>query len=168
MSDLDVLDAYKPVLHFDRLERCFPVVRARLVRDDGDMWAQYWMFYERDYSPLPWRRGHPSDVEMVQYVLSDSHAIGLAAYAQHQGGALHDFGQSHDPPPVYVALGKHACYFTPGYHVTGGFDFDRANGKGRRVDPDLIPSGERPPGHHPQWDHPTDWAWSLAGATGKP
>lgn len=167
MSELDVLDARKPVLCLDSRERCTPVVYARMAREGVDTWAQYWMLYDRDYSPLPWRRGHPVDWEMVQYELHDDHTVGLGAYTQHQGGELHDFVAMTGRPYVCVALGKHANYFTPGRHRRSLIDWDVCNAK-RELSPDLQPIDTCPPGRHPQWHAPTTWAWSLAGAQGMP
>lgn len=149
------------MLCYDSRETVFASsVYGRLATEEADTWAQFWFWYARDWSPLPWRRGHPGDWEMVQYLVGSERA----AFAQHSRGQLGAAQRN-----VYVALGRHACYFTPGWHHHGLVDFDRADGKGKRVEPVLQPADEYgwldgpfPPGRHRQWRYPSAWASSLA------
>lgn len=158
----------------DSREQAFPtsiegtpdVVYARAVGD----WTQFWMFYQRDYSPLPWRKGHSCDWELVQV-----HTDGRCAFAQHASGESRPAPQvewNGERPVVYVARGKHACYFAPGRHRTGRVDWDFADGNGRRIDP-IVHEAPRggwaaasfgdvlAPGRLWRWREPGGWAAGL-------
>jgi hypothetical protein len=167
----------------DSRERWFPqsvdgrwdIIYGRVVTEALTTWLQYWIWSAIDDSPLPWRKGHVGDWEMVQYQLRGE-GIGTAAYAQHSRGKTRELAGTRERSVVYVALGKHASYFTAGYHVTGPFDFDRADGKGRAIDPTLElcpidgwaawsfgddPHSPAPPREHHAWRFPSTWAASL-------
>lgn len=98
-----------------------------------------------------------------------------AVYAQHAGAQRRPWGDvraSGARPHVYVAFGTHASYFEPGFHRRTKVSLERANGKGRRVDPQLElipetgwplsprrwgrdPNSPRSPGQHRQWRRPS-------------
>lgn len=158
----------------DSRERSFPesiegtpdVIYGHVVGD----WTQFWMFYRLDYSPLPWRTGHPCDWELVQV-----HRDGRCAFSQHARGEYrptHRVEWNGERPVVYVARGKHACYFSPGRHRTGKVDWDFADGEGRRIDPTVqtapgdgwaaVPFGDVvAPGRLRRWRNPEHWAAGL-------
>jgi hypothetical protein len=160
-----------PILRMDSRERVFPtsitgIPNTVYTRPIGN-WTQFWMFYELDWSPLPWRRGHKCDWELVQV-----HADGRCVYGQHKGGeprpapAVRWNGER---PVVFVARGKHACYYTPGRHRTGMVDWDFADGYGRRILPNLEPcpldgwrhasfGAVHAPGRTRRWIDPDGWA----------
>lgn len=183
MNDLDLLERLKPWVFYDSLEKEFATVYGRVV---GNV-VQYWFWYARDWSPLPWRRGHVLDIEMVQYHCApyydpdgetgcgpeDRVAIVEAAYAQHSGGEIRgamDMLWTEGRPHVYVALGRHASYFEPGWHWRTKVDVDFANGK-KLVDPQLERASidgwvrshdaSHAPGHTLKWRDPAAWATSL-------
>lgn len=189
MNDLALLNLFKPWLFYDSREREFAcsidgrvnVIYGRVAHEGPDRWVQFWFWYTRDWSPLPWRRGHEGDWEMVQYLMNDNLPTNTttATYAQHDLGhsrGWHRIGWIESRPCIYVALGRHASYFTRGLH-RHGIDVDFANGK-TCIDPEveLMPAtgwpverrrwgydkhSPREPGAHLQWNKPTTWAISL-------
>lgn len=190
----DTLELLKPVLFYDSREKVFAqgvngepdVIYGRLAREGDDVWAQYWIWYERDWSPLPWRRGHEGDWEMVQFLVSEDGKYALAsAYSQHSAGEFRGGWYAPEKgihPPVYVALGRHASYSWFGWYFHSLIDFDRANGNGREVDPILRSAPEdgwsawprwgnddnspSSPGLYRKWRHPSLWAESLTKRIG--
>jgi hypothetical protein len=184
MLSTALLERFKPILCMDSRERWFPqsldgrrnIIYGRVATEGPDTWLTFWIWYACDESPLPWRKPHEGDWEYVQYRL-EGERIGLAAYAQHAHGQVFDYGGLGKRPFVCVALGKHASYFTRGYHVTGPFDFDRADAKGREIDPTIEiapdngwaewsfgddPHSPAPPREHHAWRYPSTWARSLS------
>ena len=179
MTDRELLERFKPVLFMDSKERVFPtsvddgrpdVIYARVVTDEGGTWAQYIVYYREDWSPLPWRKGHEHNIEMMQFLVQGEVVI-LAAYAQHSSGERQNLTDVKDPM-AFVARGKHAPYFEPGRYRTGLVDCDLADGMGRRVDAVL----EDPPadgwagrsfgaviapGRRTWWRRPSTWARDL-------
>jgi Vacuolar protein sorting-associated protein 62 len=123
---------------------------------------QYWIWYPWNvYSPtLPpgelWQV-HEGDWESVSVILDSGGKPLLAGYSQHSEGQRREWSKvqrvgSH--PRVFVALGSHANYFTPGVHrfdprivepviisvirQKGLRPVDRT-GKGRVIRPRLVP-----------------------------
>lgn len=159
----------------DSRERVFPTstegVPSVIYTHAVAGWTQFWMFYQWDYSPLPWRRGHRCDWELVQVRDDD----GWCVYGQHGSGETRPVPvvrYNDERPVVFVARGKHACYYTPGRHRTGRLDWDFADGQGRRVDPILEAApadGWRhvsfgaihAPGNTRRWRDPDGWAAGL-------
>lgn len=189
----DTLELLKPILLYDSRERFFAQgvngevdsIYGRLAKEGEDVWAQYWFWYTRDWSPLPWRKGHEGDWEMVQFLVTpDGQSAGTAAYSQHSSGEFRSEWISHPKglrPLVYVALGRHANYSWFGWYFRSLIDFDRANGKGREVEPTLLLAPEdgwaswprwgrddhspSSPGFTRKWRHPSSWALSLTKRT---
>lgn len=103
------------------------VVYGRYEVMAGTTVLSYWLFYEHNFWSFPalpfgavWQ-AHEGDWEVVHVVLDDKRTPVEAAYSQHCTGqrrAWEDVqkapGTSH--PIVYVALGSHANFFTPGAH----------------------------------------------------
>lgn len=165
------LEDRRPILCMDSRERVFPTsiegtpdtVYGRVVKG----WAQFWMFYRRDWSPLPWRKGHPCDWELVQV-----HEDGRCVYSQHDGREARPAPRvrwNGERPVVYVARGKHACYYSPGRRRTSRVDWDFADGEGRRIDPvvqapesdgwhDVSFGDVLAPGVLRRWRNPDSWA----------
>jgi hypothetical protein len=172
------LERYKPWLWYDSGERFYAesiegtadVIYGRVVTQGADTWLQFWTWYTMDSSPLIGR--HQGDWEGIQIKLDPGPVS--AVYAQHARGerASWDTIEKHDGRPVvYVANGSHASYLAPGWHR----HLERANGKGRHVDPQLVVMPEqgwpmRPgrwgankhspasPGHQWRWREPSSWA----------
>jgi hypothetical protein len=181
----DRLYKYPPLLLYDSREKFFAsslegqtdIVYGHIAAEGKDIYLQFWLWYERDWSPLPWRRGHVGDWEMIQLRLTPD-GWDESIYAQHAGGEAQLYEWSYksgqDQPEVFVALGKHSCYYRAGWHRTGTVDGDIANGNGRVVNPTVMFAPEdgwishpgfgsdddspKAPGHHEQWSHPTTWA----------
>ena len=139
-----------------------PVVYGAAFRAKGRIDLQYWVWYPYDaYSPtLPagetWQV-HEGDWEAVSVVLDRSGKPLAAAYSQHDEGRRRDWANVPKRgvrPLVYVSLGSHANFFTPGQHVfdprvvtpllieimkqAGVPPVDRT-GNGRLVRPRLVP-----------------------------
>jgi hypothetical protein len=176
------LERYKPWLWYDSGERFYAesiegtpnVIYGRVVEQDADTWLQFWTWYTMNWSPLLGR--HQGDWEGIQIKLDPEPA--LAVYAQHAGGerALWEKIETRDGRPVvYVAKGGHASYVTRGWHRHAKVSLERADGKGRLVDPELAVMPEegwpmRPgrwgadkhspasPGHQWRWRQPSSWA----------
>ena len=102
------------------------LVYGRAVRLDDAIVLQYWFFYDDDvysyvYAPTDqlWQ-SHEGDWEMVQVVLTADKVPVEVGYSQHCLGQRRGWdttprvGGTH--PVVYVAVGSHANYFTPGTH----------------------------------------------------
>lgn len=85
---------------------------------DGALWLQYWIFYYADPQENFFGSGiHEGDWEVVQIRLNGSLQPDRAAYAQHSGGEVCDWGDVdvvNGRPFVYVAQDSHAAYFAPG------------------------------------------------------
>lgn len=123
-----------PVWYFNRFERWHPQSISGepdtvYWRQTGD-YTQFWLYYARDRSPLPWRGGHPHDWELVQFDRD------LCVLSQHGRGKLisvRGMRTVDDRPCIWVALGKHSNWARPGVHYTGGTDCDIALGNGRTL-----------------------------------
>jgi hypothetical protein len=101
-------------------------VYGRLARTADRIVLQYWLFYYDDSLLLPptpfgifWQ-SHEGDWEVVNVVLDQNEQPLEAAYSQHCTGERMPWAQVEKSPAdsthpvVYVALGSHANYFTPG------------------------------------------------------
>lgn len=176
------LERYKPWLWYDSGERFHAqgidgepdVIYGRIAREGPDTWLQYWFWHTMNWSRLIGR--HQGDWEGIQIKL-DPEPVS-AVYAQHARGerASWDTIEKRDGRPVvYVAGGTHASYVTPGWHRATNVSLERANGKGRLVDPEVVVMPEqgwpiRPgrwgadkhspasPGHQWRWRQPSTWA----------
>jgi len=109
-----------------------PVGYIHATRAVNLIWSQYWLWYLYN----PWNVAgvgeHEGDWEMVQIATTDTGQPLLITGSQHHSGAKREAWacETRDGRPViYVALGSHAHYFTPGTHGT-----DRCDGKGRVLD----------------------------------
>lgn len=161
------------------------IVYGRIATEtiDGvcERWLQYWMYFKRDWSPMPWRRGHKDDWECAQLLLQGNVVI-FVAFAQHDRGEVREWSNvrwdNGTRPILYVARGKHTPYFEPGWH-RHGVDVDLADGDHalNPVDLDLeiapplgwveTPFGDDrttilAPGNKARWRRPSTWARSLA------
>lgn len=160
-----------PIWYFNSLEPWHPVSVAGepscVYWREHDGWLQFWAHYAKDRSPLPWRRGHRYDWELVQFT-HDTCALSQHGRARTIG--IHTMRLIDDRPCIYVALGKHACYAHPGLHHTHGLDFDIALGNGRilshyRLEPapadgwaDRTFGKIAAPGKTLAWRAPAKWA----------
>lgn len=102
------------------------VVYGRVAHLPGATVLQYWYFYyddvySYDYPPndFIWQ-AHEGDWEVVNVVLSSDGAPVETAYSQHCLGQRRAWADTPrwdaTHPVVYVAVGSHANYFTPGAH----------------------------------------------------
>jgi hypothetical protein len=102
-----------------------PTVYGAAFRRGGRIALQYWLFYPYDdYSPtVPpgqlWQV-HEGDWESVAVIL-DGHGTPLVVgLSRHSAGARRDWAKAPkrgQRPLVYVALGSHANYFSPGVQL---------------------------------------------------
>lgn len=126
-----------------------PVVYGAVLRSRARIALQYWIWYPwNPYSPtVPpgdlWQV-HEGDWEAVSVLLDQRGTPLLAAYSQHSKGQQRPWTRlprQGTRPVVYVALGSHANYFSPGTHRFGP----------RVVDPIFISvieqNGQRPVDH---------------------
>ena len=108
----------------------------------GRLWLQYWLFYYyNDYQLLgPLSGGnHEGDWELVQLRLDAAETPQQIVFSQHKQAESKTWmvaPKLGNTPLVYVARGSHANYFGAGSHWTGHW-FDRADGKGPKIDPKL-------------------------------
>ena len=104
---------------------------------------------------------------MIQIGLDPDGRPAVATYSQHTGGERRDWkdvetvgGSRTGAPVVYLALGSHANYFTPGEYWVRPFPLrDHASAAGTAVRPTLEPLN----GDLGWLDWPGDW-----GSTGSP
>ncbi|MDA0170611.1 hypothetical protein OJ998_16035 [Solirubrobacter taibaiensis] len=126
---------------------------------NGDLWLQYWFFYYyNDFqlvASLLSGGKHEGDWELAQFRLDAKERPVVAVYTQHKEAERRPWtkvAKHGERPLVYVARGSHANYFGAGSHWTGHW-FDRADGKGPKIDPTLeVVSADAPkwlfwPGH---------------------
>jgi hypothetical protein len=145
------------------------VVYGHRVRDPaGRTWLQYWLFFltnTQDRGILSTGR-HEGDWEMIQLRLNERGNADLATLTQHswaegcRPGSLSV--QTDQPSPVvYVANGSHALYSEAGVGDRQWPDpNDRADGRGRRARPDVVPIDDG----DPTWTRwPGRWGDSEAG-----
>jgi hypothetical protein len=103
-----------------------PAVYGRVAHDGDRIVLQYWYFYYDDVYSYPFApagafwQAHEGDWEVVNVVLSEDEEPLSVGYSQHclgQRRAWSDTARVDGTHPiVYVALGSHANYFTPGLH----------------------------------------------------
>ena len=103
-----------------------PAVYGRVAHDGDRIVLQYWYFYYDDVYSYPFApqgalwQAHEGDWEVVNVVLSDDEEPLFVGYSQHCLGQRRQWADSPRAdgthPIVYVALGSHANYFTPGLH----------------------------------------------------
>ncbi len=130
-------DEYR--LNYDSVKGSYrPTVYARVKEREGNGYTvlQYWIFYFLN----DWRNLHEGDWELVQLcfppltsreIIENEELPLFAAYSQHQTGQQMSWTDmqaqelvNDNHPVVYVALGSHANYFTPG-NSWSGLDFDK-------------------------------------------
>jgi hypothetical protein len=175
----DLLAQFAPVLRYDSGERWFAVAAGAAVPDedrvyghaaagsDGRRWLQYWFYYRWNDPRLLGSRlavgVHEGDWEMIQLRLDAAGlAPDLAVYAQHSHVTAHPW----DTTPrdgsravVFVGRGSHASYFRRGWHWTGAW-LERADGRGRAVDPALSVIDDSDPAY--AWvNRPGRWGATL-------
>ena len=101
-----------------------PVAYGVAFRADGRIALQYWLWYPYNvYSPtVPpgelWQV-HEGDWESVSVILDARGKPLLAGYSQHSEGRRREWAKVSkvgSRPRVFVALGSHANYFSPGAH----------------------------------------------------
>jgi Vacuolar protein sorting-associated protein 62 len=101
-----------------------PTVYGAAFRAGARIALQYWLWYPYNvYSPtVPpgevWQV-HEGDWESVSVILDARGVPLLAGYSRHSEGARREWGRVAKVgrrPRVFVALGSHANYFTPGRH----------------------------------------------------
>lgn len=141
MSDVELLERYKPVLLMDSAERFFAesidgepdVVYGRMAVEHGERWLQFWAWFRSNRALFG---NHAGDWEGQQFLLQGDTPI-LAVYATHGGGDryLCTDVELDGRPRVYVARGTHASYGRAGWHRRSRVLWERSDGKGRRVDP---------------------------------
>lgn len=179
---------------YERLRRLRPdlsdVVYARWAREDGDLWAQYWLWYFYDWMDRPVPGAHEGDWEGYAIRVVGGNPV-EAVYAQHRDAERRSFTDvelADGHPVVYVARGTHASFFERGVHRTPAW-FDVADGKGSWVRPrvEILPEAGWPlwpgrwgdtrgranrpwestappsPGRQKQWGKPSSWALEKAG-----
>jgi Vacuolar protein sorting-associated protein 62 len=108
----------------------------RVVEAADLWWHQYWLWYLYNPWEIAGIGRHEGDWEFVQLASVDAKGKRpvLMTASQHKGGEKREFWRcelAEGRPVVYVALGSHANYFTPG---TRGED--QADGHGRSL-PDV-------------------------------
>jgi len=101
-------------------------VYGRVVQDGDRIVLQYWYFYYDDVYSYPFApagsfwQAHEGDWEVVNVVLSEDEQPLSVGYSQHCLGQRREWSETPrfdgTHPIVYVALGSHANYFTPGLH----------------------------------------------------
>jgi len=101
-------------------------VYGQVLRSDAAIVLEYWSFYYDDvysyfYPPsnVIWQ-SHEGDWESIAIVLSPEGVPLEAGYSQHCRGQRRAWAATprvdDTHPVVYVAVGSHAAYFTPGLH----------------------------------------------------
>jgi hypothetical protein len=103
-----------------------PAVYGRVAHDGDRIVLQYWYFYYDDVYSYPFApsgafwQAHEGDWEVVNVVLSEDEEPLSVGYSQHCLGQRRAWSDTDrvdgTHPIVYVALGSHANYFTPGLH----------------------------------------------------
>jgi hypothetical protein len=132
-----------------------PTVYARVVRQDDALVLQYWFWWVYN----DWNDRHEGDWEIVQLVFDAPDVESAlssepveAAYAQHEGAELADWGDRDrlalldGHPVVYPGQGSHAAYFTQavwfGRSAATGFGCDDTSAPGTAVSPtvEMLPT----------------------------
>jgi hypothetical protein len=108
----------------------------RVVERANLFWHQFWLWYLYNPWPAPPIPGrHEGDWEFVQIGCIDeagTHPV-LVTASQHRTGEKREFWRCElkgRRPVIYVALGSHANFFTPGWRGE-----DEANGRGEVIAP---------------------------------
>ncbi len=120
-------------------------VYGRAREAGGRVWLQYWLFYYYNDKSIAHIGLHEGDWEMIQVGLDPDGRPAVATYSQHAGGERRDWkdvetvgGSGGGAPVVYVSLGSHANYFTPGEYWVRPFPLrDHASAGGDAVRPTL-------------------------------
>lgn len=177
---MDALSRFAPRLLYDHREREFAVGLGGepdvIYGRESDGWLDYWAFYLRDWSPVPWRRGHPFDWEGLVLQLGPDGFPVVAALAQHSSGevvAWEHLLLTGEHPHVYVELGRHASRAVPSRHP-----LRPADGRGRAVVPAVEvmpadgwagrgrwggnPRSPRAPGLQRRFRDPAGWVAKLS------
>jgi hypothetical protein len=141
------------------------VVYGHRARDRaGRTWLQYWLFFltnAQDRGIVRTGR-HEGDWELIQLRLNARGDPQLATLSQHSWAeGCTNLRREDAAPVVYVANGSHALYSDTG---TGDRQWpdpnDEADGRGRRVRPDVVPIADG----NPDWTRwPGRWGASEAG-----
>jgi hypothetical protein len=127
-------------------------VCGRIVESPDAVWLQYWLFHYYNDILLD---DHQGDWEMVQIELSPEGEPRSATLSQHGHGDTRRFDELEQRPDdkdpawtryvVYPALGSHALYIDSGSHHAAILDaFDRHDGRGPTIGPDLIRFDDQP------------------------
>lgn len=168
------LGSRRPILLGDSRDRFLAGVKvfAREATEVGDLWYQYWIWYERD-------QDHDGDWEFVQVQIDPITRLPLAvAFAQHRRGVVVPWvyvDKWDGRPVVFVSRDKHASYPRNGWHLRR-WRLDRADGKReiayifrivtgddvtvltRRGRWGLDANSPLPPGRSLGWRRPSTWA----------
>jgi hypothetical protein len=113
------LDCYAQA---DAAHAARPTIYGAVFLTSARIALQYWLFYSFDlYSPTdppgPFWQDHEGDWEAVTVLLSRDGSPLLAGTSRHCSGARRAWMRVHrrgTHPVVYVALGSHANFFSPG------------------------------------------------------
>jgi hypothetical protein len=163
-----------------------PVVYGKAFRTKTRIDLQYWIWYPYDdWSPTVepeavWQV-HEGDWEAVSVILDLGGTPLVAGYSQHSAGQRREWGRVAKKglrPVVYVALGSHANFFSPGTHPFDPRAVDPAAisvlkaygvvpadlaGRGKVIRPKLVPVSAR----SPSWMSYAG-AWGETGYLGLP
>lgn len=118
------------------------------VASNGDHVLQYWFYLYYNQKTFVEFGEHEGDWEGIQIHTDAAGNVIDAAYSQHQGAVVCPWASvEHDGahPVVYMALGSHASYFTPGSHDLTGGQSDRADGLGEQLIPGVVDITSPPP-----------------------
>jgi hypothetical protein len=135
-------------------------IYGRVVRSGNQIWLQYWFWYYYNSFEKAGFGLHEGDWEDIQISLNDWGMPEEAVYDQHgspercawSSVEKQDVG-GRTSPVVYVAVGSHASYYTPGSHfrIEGS---DNAGGQ-EQVNPSVVNISGRA---QPSWvDWPGQW-----------
>jgi hypothetical protein len=141
IRDAQIRDDDKEALDFPAsmkpadLESLPRVGYHRVQQGGGLWWHQYWLVYAMNPWDVAGIGRHEGDWEFVQLGCTDRHGDHpvLVTCSQHHTGGKREYWACQltddqvPQPYVYVALGSHATYFTPGTQG-GGIDHCDAQG----------------------------------------
>jgi hypothetical protein len=113
------LDCYAAA---EEMHAAAPTVYGAVFRTRKEIALQYWLFYPANVFTLSSAAGlfwqsHEGDWEAVTVLLDTRERPLLVGLSEHCAGARRDWARAPrrgSRPVVYVALGSHANYFTPG------------------------------------------------------
>jgi hypothetical protein len=126
-------------------------------------WLEYWFFYYYNHFIFD---DHEGDWEMIQVFVNNNLEPQAAVYAQHSGNSWCPWAKvpkERGRPVVFVAIGSHASYFSPGDHsFFHGLANDHTDGNVKRPIK-LIRLGEK----RPRW---VNWpgSWGASKRVGGP